>query len=814
MPLYADIILPLAIDQMYTYKVPDELQTEVCEGCRVEVQFGSKKIYAGVVNRVTNIEKSTHQNFKPIISVLDDGPIISKRQLALWTWMADYYMCSLGEIMLAGLPAGLKLASETIVVRNMDMEANTVLHSDDEFLVLEALEFQDELTISQVQKILNRKTVFPLINKMLNKNLILTKEELNKKYKPKVVTTVELHENYKDNISEAIKLIEKYEKQIDCLLAYIPLNKNLEYVTKATLQKKAEVGYSTIKSLLKKEIFVEKDRVVSRLGDLNIETDIEDLPKLNDEQVRALSEVRSAFNGLTTVLLHGVTGSGKTRIYMELIQDAINEGKQVLYLLPEIGLTTHFIQRLKAVFGEAVTTYHSRLNQNQRAEVFKKARTDIRIVVGPRSAVFLPFENLGLIVVDESHDYSYKQQDPAPRYNGRDVAIILGHTHNAKVILGTATPSSESYFNAKSGKYGYVTLKNRIKDLNLPELIIYPLNKLPTSEVVESFSKFLLNEIKITVESGRQCLIFRNRRGYAPVLKCGVCGWTLDCIHCDVSLTYHKTRDAMRCHYCGYTTRTSKSCPDCGNTKLELRGTGTEKLEEALRLILPQVTIDRLDADTAGGKTRLSRILRKFEAGETDVLIGTQMITKGLDFENVGLVGVILADALMYYPDFRSEERAHQILCQVAGRAGRAYDKSKVIIQTYQKEHAIFKSMNWDGQQIFMKRILNERRRFSYPPYIRFVQFQFYHKDYTTAFNYSKLFAQKFRDLSKLTILGPVPNPIKRIRSKYIMNCIVKTNKGVAHRSLLKSTFEKVYMSLAQEKWCRGIRVSINVDPS
>jgi len=803
--------LPLAVDQVYTYLIPETLDNDVQEGSRVEVQFGKKKIYSGIVNKISG-QKPAHP-IKPIRSVLDDGPILGITQLQFWSWISNYYMCSLGEVMLAGLPAGLKLASETVILRNEDMLADAEQHSDDEFLILEALEVQNELSVSQVQDILDKKSVFPLINKMLYKNLILTKEELNKKYKPKIVKVVRIHPDFKDKITEAIDLVEKYETQVNTLLAYVQLAKNLDYVTKAALIKKAGVSYSVLASLVKKGIFIEEERVISRLGDLETQDASSDLPALNDDQTRALQEVNSSFEEKNVVLLHGVTGSGKTRIYIDIIRDVLAQGKQILYLLPEIALTTHFIERLRKTFGEAVTTYHSRLNQNQRAEVYKKSKKEIRILVGPRSAIFLPFNELGLIIVDESHDYSYKQQDPSPRYHGRDVAVMLAHFHKAKVLMGTATPSAETYFNARSGKYGYVTLKNRVKELAPPVMDVYPINKLPSGELVESFSKHLLKNIRDTFEEGKQTLIFRNRRGYAPVLKCGVCGWTAECIHCDVSLTYHKASDAMRCHYCGYKARVSKACPECGNTKIELKGSGTEKIEETLQLMMPEANVDRMDADTASGKAKLNRILQKFEAGETDVLIGTQMITKGLDFENVGLVGVILADALMYYPDFRSEERAHQILSQVAGRAGRTYDKSKVIIQTYQEEHAIFKSMDWDGQERFMRRILTERRQFNYPPYVRFVRFQFYHKEFDSVMRYSQWFVEKFRKLSNMQVLGPVVNPVKRIRSKYIMNCVVKTPKHERARIELRDTFDQVLDELNDHKWCRSVRVSVNVDP-
>ena len=811
MARYAHVILPLALDASFTYEIPEVFEDRVCKGSRVEIQFGKKKIYAGIVSDLTD-QIDTEHTVKSIISVLDDEPLVSEKQLELWKWIAIYYMCSLGEVMTAGLPSGLKLASETIVIRNEEMTASH-FHSDDEFLILQALEFQEELTIAQIQQILDKKTVFPVINKMLYKDLIRTKEEFSKKYKPKVVSIIKWHSNYENDMASAIERVEKYEKQVDCLLAFQGLNKSFEYVTKEQLKSKAAASYSSIKSLLKKEILIEQEAIVSRLGDLAFADRTADLPALNEEQSRALDEIREGFVKHDVALLHGVTGSGKTRIYVDLIKEILNEGRQILYLLPEIALTTHFINRLRAAFGDAVTTYHSRMNPNQRAEVYKRSKSEIKILVGPRSAIFLPFENLGLVVVDESHDYSFKQQDPAPRYHGRDVAIVLARMHNAKVILGTATPSTESYYNAIQNKYAYIKLDRRVKDLKPPNVIVYPINRLPHGEMVESFSKYLLKMIRKNFDEGRQCLIFRNRRGYAPILKCEICGWNSECIHCDVSLTYHKSSDQMQCHYCGYRAPVAKSCPSCSNTKLQLKGSGTEKLEETLGLIMPEARVDRLDADTASGKARMRRILQKFESGETDVLIGTQMITKGLDFENVGLVGVILADALMYFPDFRSEERAHQIISQVAGRAGRSYDRSQVIIQTYQPEHQIFKSLNWEGQAKFMNRILRERKDFSYPPFVRFAQVQFFHKDYDTVLKCSEIFVQQFSSKSGMLVLGPVPNPVRRIRSKYIMNCVIKSRKSENERKKLYRVYDDVKSQVQQNKQFRSVRISVNVDP-
>lgn len=807
----AEIILPLAIDQTYTYLIPEEMLGILQVGMRVEVPFGKSKTYSGMVMKISD-ENPTSAKLKYIQAQLDEKPIVNQRTLKLWQWISDYYLCTIGEVMLAGLAGGLKLVSETILSLVEGKSIDSEPHSDDEYLILEALELQKELTIAQVQKILNKKSVLPIIQRLIKRQFILSREELPSKYKPKTISIIRWHPAIEDAYIEAIDAVKQYEQQENLLLTFITLSKKLPYVTKSKLIKTAGANYTSLKSLIKKGFLLEEVMEVSRIGDLTNELHHDVIPELNEDQLKAKDRILELFNQKSVVLLHGVTGSGKTRVYFDLIQKTLSEGKQVLYLLPEIALTRHFIHRLKMVFGEAVQTYHSQLGEHERVEVFQHA-DKIQLLVGPRSAVFLPFTQLGLIIVDESHDYSYKQQDPAPRYHGRDTAIVLGSLHKAQVLLGTATPSTESMYNVQSGKFGYVTLKHRVNALHPPTIELFPINQLSDEERERSLSNYLIAAIQKEIVEGRQVLLFRNRRGYAPVQKCQNCGWTHECIHCDVSLTYHKWSDRMQCHYCGYRAEVVRTCPQCGSTKLQLSGIGTQRLEEAIRLLLPDVQVDRLDADSVRGKARLEEIFRSFESGKTDILIGTQMITKGIDFENVGLVGVTLADSLLYFPDFRSEERAHQVLMQVAGRAGRQQSKSRVIIQTYQPTHPVFESLTWDGQRDFYQRLLQERKQFSYPPFIRFIEVRFIHQKIERVERSSRYFVDSFQQDPNIQILGPVPNYIPRIKSKYIMNCIVKIPKTAEARHRFKNKFMDTLEALNQHVWGRSVYISVNVDP-
>ncbi len=674
--LFADVILPLALPKRaYTYSVPEDLAQAVQPGVRVEVPFGQNKLYSGVVERV-HAEKPEYR-VKFVIAVLDEIAVVTQRQLQLWDWLADYYCCTLGEVMIAALPGHLKLTSETKLVANPYFGDDFSELDNDEYLLAEALHLQNEISIDDARKILNKKTVLPVVHRLLLKGVLSLREDLQEKYKPKKVMAVRLAEPYRsdpDLLRPVFEELDKYEKQSETLLAFIQLSRDRLWVSKQEVIDKAGISESPLKTLVKRAVLEFYEREVSRVA--GFEDDMTEAGEMSEQQRRALSEINTHFRDKNTVLLHGVTGSGKTRIYLELIREVLLQGGQVLYLLPEIGLTTQFITRLQRVFGADVAVYHSKINYNERVEVWRSANAGKPVLLAARSGLFLPFQNLQLVIVDEEHDPSFKQYDPAPRYNARDTAIYLAGLYRAKVLLGTATPSIESYYNAESGKYGLVTMTDRFGGLELPDIRPIDLREQHKTKQMQSiFAPALLDALKAALANGEQAILFQNRRGYSPILECQVCGWTAQCRHCDVSLTYHKFSNRLRCHYCGYQQEPVTICPACGSGKVGLLGFGTEKIEDELQLFLPDARIGRMDLDTAGTKSSLTAILNDFEEKRLDILVGTQMVTKGLDFDNVGVVGVLGADQLVRFPDFRAGERAYQLLTQVAGRAGRKHKR-------------------------------------------------------------------------------------------------------------------------------------------
>ncbi|MCB0599088.1 MAG: primosomal protein N', partial [Phaeodactylibacter sp.] len=596
---YVTVILPLAVPKPYTYAVPEPLIPEATFGKRVEVQFGKSKLYTALVIEQHRRAPDDYRP-KPILSVVDDKPIINKVQLQLWQWLAGYYLCTLGEVMHAALPANLKLASETRLTLSPLFDEGLDGLDDKEYLIAEALTIQNEISIEDVRGILQQKTVYPLIRRMLDKRIIYLKEDLQTRYKPKTVSCVRLQEPYASQpklLAEAFELCSRSTRQVEALMAYVQLAKQLEFVRRQDIYTKANVDSSVLKALEKKEIFELYGREVSRMGGYEEET--VDADVLSEQQVRALEELRGNFRDKNVVLLHGVTGSGKTRVYIELIQEAIQRGEQVLYLLPEIALTTQITGRLEKIFGDQIAIYHSRFSNNERVEMWNSVLEGKPVVLGARSALFLPFRKLGLIIVDEEHDNSYKQYDPSPRYNARDAAVYLAHLHGAKTLLGTATPSIESYFNVKTGKYGLVEMKERFGGLQLPTIELVDAKRAMQEQQLHShFTAVLLDELKAALERGEQAILFQNRRGYSPTYRCLTCDWHSECIHCDVSLTYHKFKNALKCHYCGYTARLPDACPACGSKQLILKGFGTEKIEDELKIYLPDARIGRMDLET------------------------------------------------------------------------------------------------------------------------------------------------------------------------------------------------------------------------
>jgi primosomal protein N' (replication factor Y) len=815
--MFADIILPLALPKRtYTYAVPESLRHLMQIGVRVEVQFGRSKLYSGLIERLHD----TPPNYplKPVLSVLDEVTVVSPQQLELWEWMADYYCCTLGEVMGAALPGHLKLSSETKLVFNKHFQEHLAHLDADEYLIAEALQIQQEITVDDARKILNRKTVFPVVQRLLNKGVMFLREDLLEKFKPRKVAAVRLTEIFRlqpEKLRDVFAEIAGKERQMEILMAFLALQKSRDFVRKQELLQKADVTEASLNTLIKKGILEKYEREISRIG--AYEDELAEADALSDQQKRALEELRLVFdppNAKNVALLYGVTGSGKTRVYIELIREAMKKGDQILYLLPEIALTAQITQRLQKVFGNDVAVYHSKINTQERVEVWKSAAAGKPVILAARSGLFLPFRKLGLIIVDEEHDPSFKQYDPAPRYHARDTAIFLAGIYGAKTLLGTATPSLETWHNAQSGKYGLVQMSERFGGLELPVIQTIDLREqLKNRQMQSIFSKPLLENLQIALERGEQAILFQNRRGYAPILECQVCGWNAQCRYCDVSLTYHKHTDRLRCHYCGYTQEPAKTCPACGSGKITMKGYGTEKIEDELKIYLPQARIGRMDLDTAGTKSNLTALLNDFEERRIDILVGTQMVTKGLDFDNVALVGVLGADALTKFPDFRAGERAYQLLTQVAGRAGRKNKQGQVLIQAFDPKHPVVQDVLRGDFTGFSTRELRERQEFKYPPFYRLIHLELRHKDPKVVNQAAAFFAKILRQKLGERVLGPVIPNIARIRNYFGQDIMLKLEKSGPLLAAAKLLIREQTEVMLGKPGLSQVIVAVDVDP-
>lgn len=805
--IYADVIIPLAVRETYTYAIPKEFEELVVFGVRVEVPFGKKKLYAGLVKSVH--DKVPSYEARVVISVLDDGPIIEPVQMKLWNWMSQYYVCGLGEIMHAALPSQLKLHSETLITPGERLDDEIFELDDRGKMIAEAVSIQKEITIDQIRSILDIKTVYPIIKHLLDKQVIELKEVLNPTYKPKLVTAVRWgprYEEYGDK-SEIFDLLKRSDHQTRAVLALITLLKSQSKVTLSELMDTANISHQVVAALEKKGLLERYQIIVSRIGGADEMMD-QPLSPLSQQQVEALKECQDADR---PILIHGVTGSGKTRVYIELMRRILDRGQQVLYMLPEIALTTQVVTRLRKVFGKELLVYHSRLNDSERVEVWRQIQKRPGIILGARSSIFLPYKDLGLVVVDEEHDGSYKQDEPNPRYQGRDAAIVLAALHQSEILLGSATPSLESYQNAREGKYKLIEMPNRYGDVPLPEIVISDLRKGSRSG---HFSKELLDEIESNNREGFQAILFQNRRGFAPRMFCDNCSWSMVCQNCDTTLTYHQFSSNMQCHLCGYQQKPPLICPDCGNHELGLSGFGTEMIEDEVKIRFPDFKVGRLDLDTARGKKQLERILTKFENRELDILIGTQMVTKGLDFEAVALVSIMNADQLLYYPDFRASERAFQLMTQVSGRAGRRKRRGRVLIQAYSVDHPVIKDVIAHDYSSFFQRELAERKKFGFPPYCRLIQITLKHRNATRSEQAVQFMVTYLTQrLGSGRIKGPVKPGIGRIRNWHINFLIVKIERKANLIKRTKEWIEEGALYLTKQKGMSTVRVIINVDP-
>ncbi|WP_339666774.1 replication restart helicase PriA [Maribacter arcticus] len=813
---FINVILPIPLERSFTYSITEEEATLLQPGMRVAVPFGKSKIYTGIVHGVHQNPPEAYEA-KEIHQLLDDYPIINPIQLKHWEWIASYYMCTLGEVVRSALPSAFLLESETLVLRNTEYEVDENELLDDEFLVFEALQHQSILKVQEVSAIIERKNVLPILQRLLEKKIIVLKEEVYEQYRPKLVRYVKLGEEYgaDDKLEELLKSLTRAPKQSQVVLTLFQLQGRSQKPIKVSeLEKASNTSKAVIKSLVDKgileEYFIKTDRI-----NYDGSSDESETKDLNEYQKSALIDIKAAFKEKKVTLLKGVTSSGKTEVYVKLIEECLEKGLQALYLLPEIALTTQLISRLQEYFGEKIAVYHSKYNVQERVEVWQnvlQSKQKAQLVIGARSAMYLPFGKLGLVIVDEEHESSFKQFDPAPRYHARDAAIVLGNLHNANVLLGSATPSVETYNNAKTGKYGYTEITRRYGNVLMPEIELVDIKEATRKKRMKGhFSERLLLEMQETLIEGNQIILFQNRRGFAPLLECLTCGHTPQCPNCDVSLTYHQFKNQLRCHYCGHHTALPESCFACGSPDLDTKGFGTEQIEKEVKGLFPDAKVGRMDLDTTRGKHGYEKIITAFEQQELDILVGTQMLTKGLDFRNVNLVGVMNADSLLNFPDYRAHERTYQLLTQVSGRAGRTKKRGKVIIQTYNPYHQILKQVTTSDYEGMYTEQLYEREQFKYPPVNRIIKVTFKHKNYNVLNEAADWFAGALRSNFGGTVLGPEYPPVARIRNQYLKHLVVKVQK-VQSLAQTKANIRRIEKSFKAVAMYRSVRVIYNVD--
>ena len=818
MKKYVDVILPLPLPRCFTYSLPDEGAEEVQIGCRVVVPFGRKKYYTAIVRNVHHYAPTEYE-VKEISTVLDTSPILLPGQFRFWEWLADYYLCTQGDVYKAALPSGLKLESETIVEYNPDFEADAPL-SEREQLVLDLLAKEPEQCVTKLEKESGLKNILTVIKSLLDKEALFVKEELRRTYKPKTEARVRLAADAsgEENLRRIFDELERAPKQLALLMKYVELSGVLgdgasKEVSKKELLQRAFASPAIFNGLVEKQIFEVYYQEIGRLNRLVGKT--VELNVLNEHQQRAYHEIMQSFQEKNVCLLHGVTSSGKTEVYIHLIEETLRQGRQVLYLLPEIALTTQITERLKRVFGSRLGIYHSKFPDAERVEIWQKQLTEegYDIILGVRSSVFLPFRNLGLVIVDEEHENTYKQQDPAPRYHARNAAIVLASMYGAKTLLGTATPSVETWQNATTGKFGWVELKERYKEIQLPEIIPVDIKELHRKKrMTGQFSPLLLQYVREALDNKQQVILFQNRRGFAPMIECRTCGWVPKCKNCDVSLTYHKGINQLTCHYCGYTYQLPRSCPACEGVELMHRGFGTEKIEDDVKLIFPEASVARMDLDTTRTRSAYEKIIADFGQGKTDILIGTQMVSKGLDFDHVSVVGILNADTMLNYPDFRSYERAFQLMAQVAGRAGRKNKRGRVVLQTKSIDHPIIRQVMTNDYEDMVAGQLAERQMFHYPPYYRMVYVYLKNRNETLLDVMAHTMAEKLRALFGNRILGPDKPPVARIQTLFIRKIVVKIEQN-APMSRARELLLRVQREMIEDERFKSLIVYYDVDP-
>lgn len=813
---FIDVILPIPLQKLFTYGITHAEYDFLKRGMRVAVPFGKTKIYTAIVYNL-HYEKPKHYEVKDIHQILDEQPIITENQLEFWLWISNYYMCTLGDVLRAALPSAFLLESETEIKLCPQNKIKDTDLKDEEFLVFEALNYQSSLKVDEVCTILDKKHVLPILKKMLEKGVIIIEEKIYSKYKPKQVRYVKVADKYstQSQLHDLLDKLKRAPKQTQIILSYFSLSNSTKKPIKVSrLLNKSKASSSQLNLLVEKKIleihYLQEDRIQTKHSIQNKSID------LNNYQKEALDKIRNLFKKHEVTLLKGVTSSGKTEIYVKLIEEILKNKKQVLYLVPEIALTSQLVRRLQHYFVDKVAVYHSKYSINERVEVWNHClnkSNKAQIILGARSSVFLPFQNLGLVIIDEEHEQSYKQFDPAPRYHARDAAIVLSGLFKAKVILGTATPSIESYYNAiYKKKYGLVELNYRFNNVLMPEIELVDLkDKYRRKNMKGHFSDRLIEELTLALENNQQAILFQNRRGYSPIIECKTCGQAPQCPNCDVSLTFHQYKNELRCHYCGYKIAMQEQCFACGSLELDSKGFGTEQIQTEAKELFPNAKIARMDLDTTRGKYAYERLINKFEQHDIDILIGTQMLTKGLDFRKVKVVGIMNADNMLNFPDFRAHERSFQLMQQVAGRAGRTKDRGKVLIQTYNPLHNIVQQVSSNNYELMYKEQLNDRHNYKYPPLFRLIKITFKHRDFNKVNEGADWFAKYLKTAFKQFVLGPEFPPIARVRNQYQKDILVKIPPK---DSLLKTKkyIIKIKNSFHSIQRYRAIRVVLNVD--
>lgn len=810
--MFVEVIIPLALPKNYTWAVPAHLQQAVQPGVRVEVVLGKHKKYAGIIKKVLATKPEAF-NPKDLLNVLDSEPLLYQEQFQLWEWISRYYMCSEGEVMQAAVPSNLKLSSESVLIWNEEAIYDPSELSDSEYLVTEALELKKELRLSEVQQLLDASHVYPVIKKLIEKNICHVWEELKEKYKAKTETYITLNPSYRneDQLADLLNNWSKAPKQLELLLAYLHLHRTEGEVTKPQLLKKSGASDAQLKALSEKHILVIEKRATDRIRQLPKDIVIDFI--LSPAQEKALQEIKESFVQKQVCLLHGVTASGKTQLYIKLIEEQVKQGKQVLYMLPEIALTAQIIRRLQQHFGGNIAIYHSKFNSNERVEIWNKVKSgDIKVVLGARSSLLLPFKELGLVIADEEHDASYKQQDPAPRYHARDAAVYYASLFHAKVLLGSATPSIESYYNCTVGKYGLATLTERFGEAVMPVIELIDTKK-GASKGKIAFTPPLLAAISESLQAKKQVILFQNRRGYAPYQICNTCGWIPQCQHCDVTLTYHKAKNKLVCHYCGTAYPVIQTCAACGNHNFTQKNFGTEQIEELLTETFSDARIARMDYDSVKGKHDHDTLIKLFEQQRVDILVGTQMVAKGLDFEHVNLVGIIDADGILGFTDFRVNERAFQLMEQVSGRAGRKDGEGKVLIQVSNTQHPVLQFVKEHHYEHLFHFELQNREQFWYPPFSRLIQVIFKHKEKNIAEEAANILMQGLKTNFAKYLNGPAQPVVDRIRNQYLWEILIKLPKNGKQINQCKNEIHQQSVIIQSNKRYRSVTIITDVDP-